>query len=54
MDKYKTVSFSGYRPEKLPDGGAESSNSIKALATELREVITESIGLVDKVGFPGD
>jgi len=43
MGRDTTVSFSGYRPEKLPDGGVENSQSIKTMQTELREIIAESI-----------
>lgn len=43
MDKTKTVSFSGYRPEKLPDFGDETAFSITTLKNDLRESIVEVI-----------
>lgn len=39
----KAVSFSGYRPEKLPDGGNENMNSISALKADLVEAIDVAI-----------
>jgi len=43
MNIEKTVSFSGYRPEKLPDGGSESADSISILKTDLLDAVSESL-----------
>lgn len=43
MNIQKSVSFSGYRPDKLPDGGAESANSIQQLKDELHDIIVRSV-----------
>jgi len=37
------VCFSGYRPEKLPDGGDDNENSIKSLRGEIRSAVLEAI-----------
>ncbi len=39
----KSVSFSGYRPEKMPDGGNESATPIIKLKTELNSAIRQAI-----------
>lgn len=42
MDIQKTVSFSGYRPEKLPDGGEDNSDSIITLKADLLDAVSEA------------
>lgn len=43
MDIQKTVSFSGYRPEKLPDFGVETAFSIATLKADLCEAVVQAI-----------
>lgn len=43
MDKSKTVSFSGYRPKKLPDFGDEIAFSIETLKSGLHDAILQAI-----------
>ncbi|MFR9545986.1 MAG: SLOG family protein [Rikenellaceae bacterium] len=43
MDIKKSVSFSGYRPEKMPDKGDEQSTSIAVLKSDLKQSILQAI-----------
>ncbi len=43
MDVKRTVAFSGYRPEKMPNGGNEQSDSIKQLKETIATEIVASI-----------
>ncbi len=43
MQTEKTVSFSGYRPEKLPNQGEESSFEVQAIKENLRHAVTQAI-----------
>lgn len=43
MSIQKTVSFSGYRPEKLPDFGNETAFSIETLKSDLHDAILQAI-----------
>lgn len=43
MSIHKTVSFSGYRPEKLPDFGDETAFSIETLKSDLHDAILQAI-----------
>lgn len=43
MDKKKTVSFTGYRPKKLPYYGNEETQEIQNLKTKLYDAIIQSI-----------
>lgn len=42
-NKAKTVCFSGHRPEKLPDGGSESSPAIRVLKSLIYTEILNSV-----------
>lgn len=42
-DRSRTVCFSGHRPEKLPDGGDDSSQIIRVIKSILYKEITDSV-----------